>query len=186
MCYINKENKGWEIMIDLEKIGKVISRKQSDQDEYFYDRRNQTIIKKDQKFMSLIYGGLDKSDLKNMSEEDQEFVADFIDLLVIESKKLVPIPHIDSNLEIKLMKDFCQYIKEENVAHSVEIKKSIGGKGTFARFKSKIKEFGYEKEFDKFRKTIIANLPTNYEEGNYWSAGTNITKVECSDEDGTI
>ena len=74
MCYINKENKGWEIMIDLEKIGKVISRKQSDQDEYFYDRRNQTIIKKDQKFMSLIYGGLDKCDLKNMSEEDQEFV----------------------------------------------------------------------------------------------------------------
>ena len=158
MDYINKENKGWEIMIDLEKIGKVISRKQSDQDEYFYDRRNQTIIKKDQKFMSLIYGGLDKSDLKNMSEEDQEFVADFIDLLVIESKKLVPIPHIDSNLEIKLMKDFCQYIKEENVAHSVEIKKSIGGKGTFARFKSKIKEFGYEKEFDKFRQTIVEDI----------------------------
>ena len=40
MCYINKENKGWEIMIDLEKIGKVISRKQSDQDEYFYDDKN--------------------------------------------------------------------------------------------------------------------------------------------------
>ena len=44
----------------------------------------------------------------------------------------------------------------------------------------------YGGTYDKFRKTIIANLPTNYEEGNYWSAGTNITKVECSDEDGTI
>ena len=45
----------------------------------------------------------------------------------------------------------------------------------------------YGGTYDKFRKTIIANLPTIYEEeGNYWNAGTNITKIECSDEDGTI
>ena len=45
----------------------------------------------------------------------------------------------------------------------------------------------YGGTYDKFRKTIIANLPTIYEEeGNYWNAGTTITKIECSDEDGTI
>ncbi|MGN1295857.1 MAG: prepilin-type N-terminal cleavage/methylation domain-containing protein [Bacilli bacterium] len=41
--------------------------------------------------------------------------------------------------------------------------------------------------YDKFRKTIIANLPSTYEEeGNYWNAGTSITKIECSDEDGNL
>ena len=56
----------------------------------------------------------------------------------------------------------------------------------FIRNCSGLTNLYYGGTYDKFRKTIIANLPTNYEEGNYWSAGTNITKVECSDEDGTI
>ncbi|MGN1295353.1 MAG: hypothetical protein ACI4U5_02985 [Bacilli bacterium] len=159
-------------MVDLKRIARVISRKQSDKNEYFYNRINHEIIKKDPSFINNVIAGMPDKTIDDLSEKDQEFINDLVDLLLIESKKIVPIEAINSKIEIIIMKDFCEYIKEEDVKNAKEIRKEIGGKGTFSRFSSKIKELGYEQAFRKFRDTIVEDLAYD------WAVDNNIIESE--------
>jgi hypothetical protein len=105
--------------------------------------------------------------------EDEELIEKFPDWQrdniklaqeILEESYFIALPSHFEIHEYSIMEEFCLEIEDDNISNILY--NSIKGRGAFRRFKDKIRRFGIEEEWYKYRDEAIKRIAIEWCEEN--------------------
>ncbi len=83
---------------------------------------------------------------------------------VVESDNYLHLPSKFDINEYKIMEDFCSSIKDETISDT--LLRAIRGSGAFRRFKDRIRCFGIEEDWYRFREKALETIAISWLDEN--------------------